>query len=69
MNELRHACNVNIDHAIKLSDTPTGSAWIFLLPDGHNSIVILGGANANWKSDDLSEDFKSEISSSSILLL
>ena len=52
---------MNVDHAVKLKGVSTGTAWIFLLPDGHNSIVIFGGANADWKNEELSEDFKQEI--------
>jgi len=58
---------VNLQHLEEVEGVPSGQAVIFLLPDGENSIVIIGGANAAWEQ--LSESHKEAISRCDALLL
>ena len=70
LDELRHS-GVDVNHVKALDGINSGQAYILLMPDGENSIIIHGGANIAW-SDDLTEldsDFESQIKSSKILLL
>lgn len=45
----------NVDPASisKVQNIPTGQAYIFSLPSKDNSIVLIGGANTNWKNESL----------------
>jgi ribokinase len=52
--ELVHS-NVNVDSIKVLSEETTGQAFIFSFENKNNSIIILGGANTNWKHNDLEE--------------
>ncbi|RLN59905.1 hypothetical protein BBJ29_001910 [Phytophthora kernoviae] len=47
---------------------PSGQAFVFVYPDGDNSIVIVGGANASWP-DDLPPALSDAIKSAAIVLL
>jgi ribokinase len=44
---------VNTDYIYKHNSEPTGHAFIFSYPNADNSIVIVGGANTNWRDNDL----------------
>lgn len=49
---------------------PSGQAFVFVYPDGDNSIVIVGGANVAWSEENkLPDEFERAISSASIVLL
>mmetsp|Transcript_5195 Transcript_5195/g.9555 ORF Transcript_5195/g.9555 Transcript_5195/m.9555 type:complete len:309 (+) Transcript_5195:1495-2421(+) len=58
--------NVDTSKISRVSES-TGQAFVILLPQGENSIVILGGANMAWP--ELSEAHKEVIQSSSAILL
>jgi ribokinase len=46
--------NVNVGKSIKILDTvPTGQAFVFSFKNKNNSIIIAGGANVEWKENDL----------------
>ena len=62
---------VDISHAVSLENTPSGQAYIFLMPNGENSIIIHGGANTDWDQNltELNKEIKETIISSKILLL
>ncbi|CEG49213.1 ribokinase [Plasmopara halstedii] len=47
---------------------PSGQAFVFVYPDGDNSIVIVGGANRAWP-DKLSTDLLNAIKLAAIVLL
>eukprot|EP00644_Phytophthora_capsici_P016325 jgi/Phyca11/9132/fgenesh1_pm.PHYCAscaffold_34_\ len=47
---------------------PSGQAFVFVYPDGDNSIVIVGGANRAWP-DELPVALKDAIKSAAIVLL
>ncbi|KAF1315203.1 Ribokinase, partial [Globisporangium splendens] len=47
---------------------PSGQAFVFVYPDGDNSIVIVGGANATWP-EQLPESLVDAIQSAAIVLL
>uniref|UniRef100_K3X8K3 Ribokinase n=1 Tax=Globisporangium ultimum (strain ATCC 200006 / CBS 805.95 / DAOM BR144) TaxID=431595 RepID=K3X8K3_GLOUD len=47
---------------------PSGQAFVFVYPDGDNSIVIVGGANATWPAQ-LPESLVDAIQSAAIVLL
>ena len=41
---------MDVDNVAKISSVCCGQAYIFLFPDGNNSIVISGGANMAWNA-------------------
>ena len=45
---------VQVEEIRVLDKTPSGQAYIFIQPDGQNSIVTVGGANTEWDIKDLS---------------
>lgn len=46
--------NVNVEKSIKILDNvPTGQAFVFSFKNKNNSIIIAGGANVEWKDNDL----------------
>ena len=45
--------HVNVSN-VKICNDSTGQAFILSYPNSDNSIVIVGGANLNWKDNDLS---------------
>jgi ribokinase len=45
--------NVDPSSISTVENIPTGQAYIFSLPSKDNSIVLVGGANTNWKNDSL----------------
>ncbi|GLE08353.1 hypothetical protein PINS_up019418 [Pythium insidiosum] len=47
---------------------PSGQAFVFLYPDGDNSIIIVGGANATWPTE-LPDSVVNAIQQASIVLL
>jgi len=49
-------------------NTPCGQAYIFLTPDGDNSIVIVNAANACWPNE-LSDKAKAKIESADVVML
>ncbi|KAL4095442.1 hypothetical protein PRIC1_008816 [Phytophthora ramorum] len=49
-------------------DCPSGQAFVFVYPDGDNSIVIVGGANRAWP-DELPAALTDAIQSAAIVLL
>ncbi|KAE8884193.1 hypothetical protein PF005_g21814 [Phytophthora fragariae] len=49
-------------------DCPSGQAFVFVYPDGDNSIVIVGGANRAW-SDELPTALTDAVKSAAIVLL
>jgi ribokinase len=53
---------VNTEHIKVLDNQPTGQAFIFSYPSKDNSIVIVGGANMDWKENNL-ESLKSSLQS------
>jgi ribokinase len=59
LNELKKN-NVNVKSVKELDDMPTGQAFILTYPNKDNSIVIVGGANMDWKQNDL-DDMKKSI--------
>lgn len=59
--------SVHIENMTTLEDIPSGQAVIILLPNGENSIIIIGGANMKW--DGLSDSIKNTIKESDALLL
>ena len=61
--------NVNSTGVRVVPNTPSGQAYIMSYPDGNNSIIIIGGANAKWEGNDLSSLNNSLKSKSSLLLL
>jgi ribokinase len=67
LNEIRRN-NVNVDYMKVVENEFSGQAFIFLYPSKDNSIVIAGGSNMNWKSNNL-EDLNASLSSSEYLLL
>lgn len=61
--------NVGVDLALAgHPDCPSGQAFVFVYPDGDNSIVIVGGANASWP-EKLSSACIEAITSAAIVLL
>ncbi|TMW68579.1 hypothetical protein Poli38472_006047 [Pythium oligandrum] len=61
--------NVGVDIALSGNPAcPSGQAFVFVYPDGDNSIVIVGGANATWPSA-LPEPVIKAIQSAAIVLL
>lgn len=49
---------------------PSGQAFVFVYPDGDNSIVIVGGANAAWpETDELPEDLRAAIRDAAVVML
>lgn len=55
------------DTVRRIEGTPTGTANVMLLPDGENSIIIVGGANtADWP---LSEAQRAAITTAGVVLL
>lgn len=51
-NELK-SYGVNLEHSKVHYTETTGQAFILSYKNGDNSIVIVGGANMNWKDNDL----------------
>ena len=51
LNGLKKA-EVDMENIRVLKETPSGQAYIFILPDGQNSIVTVGGANCEWSIKD-----------------
>jgi ribokinase len=45
--------NVNISRSSSVTQLPTGQAYIFSYPNKDNSIVVVGGANMDWSSNNL----------------
>lgn len=54
--------NVDLSHSLSIPDLPTGQAYIFSYPNKDNSIVVVGGANMDWSSNNLNS-LKASISS------
>ena len=70
LGELKDA-GVDVSHVKALDGINSGQAYILLMPDGENSIIIHGGANMAWSEDlkELDTDFTNQIKTSKILLL
>lgn len=66
MKELKEH-NVDMKYCKVLEGSSTGQAFILSYPDHDNSIVIVGGANMDWKGNDL-EGLKKSLSDCKILL-
>eukprot|EP00357_Protocruzia_adherens_P034192 CAMPEP_0114994958 /NCGR_PEP_ID=MMETSP0216-20121206/13442_1 /TAXON_ID=223996 /ORGANISM="Protocruzia adherens, Strain Boccale" /LENGTH=315 /DNA_ID=CAMNT_0002358905 /DNA_START=21 /DNA_END=968 /DNA_ORIENTATION=- len=60
--------NLDVSKVIKRSDVPSGRAYIMLLPNGDNSIVIVGGSNMKWETD-ITDEFKETIRKGDYLIL
>lgn len=63
---------IKTDNITKLSDAPTGQAFIMSMPNGENSIIINGGANMAYEgqaSEVFPNEWRETIAQSSILLL
>jgi ribokinase len=60
-NEMISSC-VNLSKSSTVSQLPTGQAYIFSYPSKDNSIVVVGGANMDWSSNNLNS-LKESISS------
>ena len=65
-NELNNR-GVSLEYLKKLKNKPSGQAVVILLPSGQNSIIIIGGANQDWKFFD--DSIKTPILASRGLLL
>lgn len=59
-------CDVDVSQVMHV-DEPTGTAIILLQPNGENSIIIVGGANRNWRNVD--ESVQDTIRKAGALLL
>jgi len=60
--------NVDMSACEVAKNTPCGQAYIFLTPDGDNSIVIVNAANACWPSE-LTDKAKDKIKSADVVML
>lgn len=60
--------NVDMSACEVAKNTPCGQAYIFLTPDGDNSIVIVNAANACWPSE-LNDKAKDKIESADVVML
>ncbi|CAH0493183.1 unnamed protein product [Peronospora farinosa] len=61
--------DANVDTGLAgYPDCPSGQAFVFVYPDGNNSIVIVGGANRAWP-EELPPTLMDAIKSAAVVLL
>jgi len=60
--------NVNTEGVKNNSDTPTGTAYVYIRPDGESSIVVYNGANGQIQAQDIDE-FSANFKSADFCLL
>eukprot|EP01084_Bolivina_argentea_P143165 251460_1 len=69
INEMKkYNVNISTSYELKNSKISCGAAYIFLMPDGDNSIVVVPSANHNWPNELTNIQIESIKNSDCILL-